>query len=110
MLVGREPAKMRPSKDLTTCGRVCAVSSWVVVGNGGLSTWIRWVLSGWSTGCPGLLPGTPGDPSRRAGSQGTAQQDTLPSLRRAVHVEGTGETGTTPRGSQRRIARVRAQA
>src|SRR5918996_1155886 len=40
MLVGREPAKMRPSKDLTTCGRVCAVSSWVVVGNGGLSTWI----------------------------------------------------------------------
>jgi hypothetical protein len=24
VLVGREPAKMRPSKDLTTCGRVCA--------------------------------------------------------------------------------------
>jgi hypothetical protein len=50
MLVGREPAKMRPSKDLTTCGRVCAVSSWVVVGNGGLSTWVWWVLSGWSWG------------------------------------------------------------
>src|SRR5919206_3117312 len=35
MLVGREPAKMRPSKDLTTCGRELRVSSWVVVGNGG---------------------------------------------------------------------------
>ena len=34
MLVGREPAKMRPSKDLTTCGRWVLVSSWVVVGNG----------------------------------------------------------------------------
>jgi hypothetical protein len=33
MLVGREPAKMRPSKDLTTCGRGCG-SSWVVVGDG----------------------------------------------------------------------------
>ena len=32
VLVGREPAKMRPSKDLTTCGRDCAG---VVVGNGG---------------------------------------------------------------------------
>jgi hypothetical protein len=26
---------MRPSKDLTTCGRWVRVSSWVVVGNGG---------------------------------------------------------------------------
>jgi hypothetical protein len=34
MLVGREPAKMRPSKDLTTCGRWVLGSSWVVVGNG----------------------------------------------------------------------------
>jgi hypothetical protein len=25
VLVGREPAKMRPSKDLTTCGRVLFV-------------------------------------------------------------------------------------
>src|SRR5215218_4531344 len=32
VLVGREPAKMRPSKDLTTCGRDCAGSSSV---NGG---------------------------------------------------------------------------
>jgi hypothetical protein len=32
ILVGREPAKMRPSKDLTTCGRDCAGSSSV---NGG---------------------------------------------------------------------------
>jgi hypothetical protein len=30
VLVGREPAKMRPSKDLTTCGRDCAGSSSVM--------------------------------------------------------------------------------
>src|SRR4051794_28271080 len=35
ILVGPEPAKMRPSKDLTTCGRELLGSSWVVVGNGG---------------------------------------------------------------------------
>src|SRR3954451_15051547 len=43
---------------------------------------------GGASGGPGLLPGTPGDPSRRAGSQGAAQQETLPLPARAVHVGG----------------------
>src|SRR3954451_22309005 len=62
ILVGREPAKMRPSKDLTTCGRGCWVSSWVVVGNGGAAR----VLSPGGVdqmAVPGRIPGTPGDPT-----------------------------------------------
>src|SRR3954470_11931649 len=79
MLVGREPAKMRPSKDLTTCGRVGAVSSRVVVGNGeAVHLDLMGPVPMVEGGVPGPLPGTPGDPSRRAGSQGAAQQETLP--------------------------------
>src|SRR5215218_10419085 len=74
VLVGREPAKMRPSKDLTTCGRDCAGSSSVMAG---LSTGLSDVPERQPAGRPGLLPGTPGDPSRRAGSQRAAQQETL---------------------------------
>src|SRR3954447_18594205 len=83
MLVGREPAKMRPSKDLTTCGR------WVRVRPGWSSVMAGrpLLLSTGRPGCPGI-PGTPGDPSRRAGSQGAAQQETLPLIAHAVHVGG----------------------
>src|SRR3954454_1477708 len=98
MLVGREPAKMRPSKDLTTCGRVCAVrpgSSSVMAGcpPGSVPH-----SGGSASGCPGLLPGTPGDPARRAGSQGAAEQETLPLIERNVHARGAGATGATSRG------------
>src|SRR5215212_3965759 len=37
---------------------------------------------------PGLFPGTPGHPSRRAGSQRAAQQETLPLRERPVHAGG----------------------
>src|SRR3954452_18303122 len=96
MLVGREPAKMRPSKDLTTCGRVCAVSSRVVVGSGGLSAWTVRHSERPASGCPGLLPGTPGDPARRGGSQGAAQQKILPLLERVVYSGGPVRSAPHP--------------
>src|SRR5215218_1501635 len=95
MLVGREPAKMRPSKDLTTCGRDCAGSSSVMAR---LPAGLSDVPEGQPAGRPEQLPGTPGDPSRRAGSQRAAQQETLPLLERDVHVGGAGATGATPGG------------
>jgi hypothetical protein len=52
VLVGREPAKMRPSKDLTTCGRCVRGSSWVVVGIGGAVRLGLEVLSDGRPGCP----------------------------------------------------------
>ena len=52
VLVGREPAKMRPSKDLTTCGRWVRGSSWVVVGIGEAVRLGLEVLSGGRPGCP----------------------------------------------------------
>ena len=60
------------------------------------------VLPGRSTGDRRTgPPGTPGDPSRRAGSQGAAQQRILPLLERAVHIGGPHARGTTPgRGSR----------
>jgi hypothetical protein len=102
VLVGREPAKMRPSKDLTTCGRDCAGSSSVMAE---LSTWSVRRPEGRSTGCPGRVPGTPGDPSRRAGSQRAAQQETLPLLDRDVHAGGPGATGATSGGRAKLRAR-----
>jgi len=60
VLVGREPAKMRPSKDLTTCGRWVRGSSWVVVGNGGAALWAAWlVLQPWVDRVTGTPPGHP---------------------------------------------------
>ena len=78
---------------------VGACSSWVVVGNGGA---VRVRPARTVGGRPERgPPGTPGDPSRRASSQGAAQQRTLPLQRRAVHVGGPHAMGTTPgRGSR----------
>ena len=56
MLVGREPAKMRPSKDLTTCGR------WVLVRPGSSSVMAglsAFVLPGRSAGVQGTVPRAP---------------------------------------------------
>ena len=79
---------------------VGADSSWVVGGNGGA---VRVRPARRVDGRPEgrVPPGTPGDPSRRASSQGAAQQRILPLLERAVHVGGPHARGTTPgRGSR----------
>jgi hypothetical protein len=89
---------MRPSKDLTTCGRSVRGSSWVVVDKGGA---VRVVLTRLGT------VGAPGNGSRaplvtrleRAGSQRAAQQRTLPPLSPAVHAGSPRATGDTPGGT-----------
>ena len=102
MLVGREPAKMRPSKDLTTCGRDCAgfVLASSVIGGA--------VLSVWSVLPVGPIDRVTGNGPRaplvtrlwRAGSQRAAQQETLP-LSRARCPRGVpGATGATPGGQR----------
>src|SRR3712207_7738056 len=77
MLVGREPAKMRPSKDLTTCGR------WVLVRPGSSSVMAglsAFVLPGRVDGRP--EDGSPGHPRRpvSAGKQsgGSATENPTP--------------------------------
>src|SRR4051812_42708702 len=97
MLLGREPAKMRPSKDLTTCGR------WgqFVLGRrryrrGGPRTPAPSEES--TKSCSKPFPGTPGDPSQRAGSQRAAQQETLPLLCAGVHAGPPQRPGDPPRG------------
>ena len=81
---------------------VGAGSSWVVVGNGGA---VRVRPARTVDGRPGNgPPGTPGDPSRRASSQGAAQQRILPLLERAVHVGGPHARGTTHPGRGSRPA------
>src|SRR3954452_13965414 len=100
VLVGREPAKMRPSKDLTTCGR------WVRGFVLGRRRYRRGCPSGsgspvrWSTGGLGNGSRAPLVTRRwRAGSQRAAQQETLPLPRDAVHVGGSVATdATSPEG------------
>src|SRR4051812_4329672 len=84
MLVGREPAKMRPSKDLTTCGR------WVLVRPGSSSVMARLPATPvqWSTRVSGRSRAPLVTRLGGQGSQRAAQQETLPLLAHAVHVGG----------------------
>jgi len=50
---------------------------------------------------PERIPGSLGDPSRRAGSQGAAQQETLPLLGRPVHAGGPDATSDTSAACRR---------
>src|SRR4051812_50041242 len=96
MLVGREPAKMRPSKDLTTCGRVCAVRP-------GSSS----EMAGCPPGLSRIPEGRPAgvqDCSRaplvtRLGGQavkGTATEDPTPHSAASPRPGGGADHATTP--------------